>query len=105
MGSKWVLWVKQFFDSTLKKLKSHVVAESYNQVFGFGFSETFNLVCYNLSNSNHFSCIWMEHEVNCCQQYLSKWLTRKKVYMEQPEGFKNASQSNYIDKLSKSLIA
>jgi hypothetical protein len=97
--SKWVFKVKRRADNSIQKLKAFLVAMGFTQVHGVDYDkvfaptlrqETFWLVCSLLA-----VCKWRACQVDFKTAFLNGRLSEP-VYMEKPQGFKDASHPDWV---------
>jgi hypothetical protein len=106
IGTKWVFRNKQDENGMVTRNKARLVAQSFTQVEGLNFEETYALVA-------RLEAIWMllayaaHHNFKLYQMDLkSAFLNgpiQELVYVEQSPGFEDPKFSNHVYKLQKTL--
>lgn len=99
VGNKWVWRLKKLATSIVDKLKSRIVAKSFDQTPGFDFSETFKLVMKQITVriiiTIALSKRWSLYQLDVNNAFLNSVLTEK-VYMLQPVSFKDPMYIAYV---------
>lgn len=99
VGNKWVWRLKKLATSIVDKLKSRIVAKSFDQTPGFDFSETFKLVMKQITVriiiTIALSKRWSLYQLDVNNAFLNSGLTEK-VYMLQPVSFKDPMYIAYV---------
>ena len=106
IGSKWVYKIKRNSDGSINRYKSRCVAQGYSQVQGVDYQEVFSPVArfsairslLAVANTNDFEI----HQMDVETAFLNGTLDYE-IYMEQPEGFIDPNNPDYVCKLKKSL--
>ena len=105
LGSRWVFTIKQDENGNIKRFKSRLVAQGYNQKRGETFDEVYSPVV-NFGIIRFFFAIlvclkkWlhMQCDIKCAYLYAP---LKEKVYMRQPPGFEE--NPNLVCLLRKAL--
>jgi hypothetical protein len=104
--NKWVYRIKQKSDGTIDRFKTRLVAKGFEQQSGIDYTETFSpvikpsTICILLALAVHFS--WPIRQLDVSNAFLHGSLMEK-VFMEQPQGFKDATHPHYVCKLHKAI--
>ena len=103
---RWVYKVKWSHDGSEAKLKSRLVARGFNQEYGVNYFDTYAPVVKN-SSVRLLMALAVKYELKVEQidirnAYVNSVL-EEEVYMEQPEGFCECDQREYVCKLKRSL--
>ena len=103
---RWVYTVKVGPDGQVDRLKAHLVAKGYTQVYGSDYGDTFSSVakiasvCLLLSMTA--MCSWPLYQLDIKNAFLHGDLAEE-VYMEQPPGFVAQGESGLVCRLRRSL--
>ena len=104
IGCRWVYTVKVGPDGQVDRLKAHLVAKRYTQVYGSNYGDTFSLVAKIASDllSMAAMCSWPLYRLDIKNVFLHGDLADE-VYMEQPPGFVPQGESGLVCRLCRSL--
>ena len=106
IGCKWVYKTKFNSDGTLNRCKARLVAKGYSQTYGIDYDETFSPVAKMASIrvviSLASSLNWTLHQMDVNNAFLNGFL-KEEVFMEQPEGFKDSANPEFVCKLKRGL--
>jgi hypothetical protein len=104
--NKWVYRIKQKSDGTIDRFKASLVAKGFEQQSGIDYTETFSPVIKPstirilLALAVNFS--WPIRQLDVSNAFLHGSLMEE-VFMEQPQGFKDATHPQYVCKLHKAI--
>jgi hypothetical protein len=104
--NKWVYKIKRKADGTLDRFKARLVAKGFEQQSGVDYTDNFILVIkpYTirivLALAVQFR--WPLKQLDVFNAFLHGSL-QDEVYMEKPQGFKDATYSDYVCKLHKAI--
>lgn len=104
VGCKWVFKTKRDSNGNIERYKARLVAKGFTQKDGIDYKETFSPV----SKKDSFRIITalvthfdLElHQMDVKTTFLNRSL-EEEVYMDQPDGFKNAGTEHLVCKLKK----
>lgn len=104
IGCRWVYKIKR--SQSEIKLKSRLVAQGFNQVFGVNYFDTYAPVVKS-SSIRVLMAIAVKnnlivHQIDIKNAYVNSDLDEV-IYMEQPEGFVVKNKNEFVLKLNKSL--
>jgi hypothetical protein len=106
IGTKCVFRNKQDQDGIVVRNKARLLAQGYTQVEGLDFGETYAPVA-RLKAIRILLAYTCVHNIKLYQMdFKSEFLNgyiNKKVYVEQPPGFKDDKKPNHVYKLKKAL--
>ncbi|XP_070006743.1 uncharacterized protein [Nicotiana sylvestris] len=107
VGCRWVYAVKVGPDGQIDRLKAHLVAKEYTQIFGLDYSDTFSPVAKVASVRLFLSMVavrhWPLYQLDIKNVFLHGDL-EDEVYMEQPPGFVAQGEScGLVCRLRRSL--
>lgn len=106
IGCEWVFKTKLCADGTLDRLKARLVAKDYNQREDVDFYETFSPVIKPGSIRTVLTIATVKHwpirQLDIKNAFLHGYL-HEAVFMEQPPGFIDSTQPNYVCKLNRAL--
>jgi hypothetical protein len=104
--SKWVFKRKCCPNRSIQKLKARRVAMEYSRIHGLDYDEIFSptlcletlrLICSLLA-----ICDWTGRQVDFKTAFLNRHLSHT-VYMEQPPGFEDPTNPDWVCQLDRSL--
>jgi Reverse transcriptase (RNA-dependent DNA polymerase)/GAG-pre-integrase domain len=106
VGCKWIFKTKRNSDGTISRHKARLVAKGYTQEEGLDYFETFSpvvkpttiRVILTLALSNQ----WPLHQLDVNNAFLHGDL-RETIYMQQPPGFIDSQNPDFVCLLHKSL--
>ena len=104
--NKWIYKIKQKLYGTIDRYKARLVAKGFEQQDGIDYTETFSPVIKPatirliLALAVHYD--WIIQQLDVSNAFLHGQLTDE-VFMEQPQGFVDSSQSDSVCHLHKSL--
>jgi transposase InsO family protein len=106
IGSRWTFKLKLGPDGEVVRHKARLVAQGYSQTQGIDFDEVFSPVAHrttirallSYANSNDLHI----HQMDVKTAFLNG-LIDCDLYMEQPEGYKDADKPDYVCKLVKGI--
>ncbi|XP_022638426.1 uncharacterized protein LOC111241946 [Vigna radiata var. radiata] len=107
VGCKWVFAIKVGPDGTIDRLKVHLVAKGYTQIFGLDYGDTFSPVA-KMTSIRLFIAMavlqqWPLYQLDVKNAFLNEDL-QEEIYMEQPPGFiAQEESSGLIGRLHRSL--
>ena len=107
VGNRWLYKVKRNSDRSINRFKSRLVAQGFSQTHGVDYDEVFSPVARSsairsllaLANCNN----WEIHQMDVKTAFLINGVLDCEVYMEQPPGFVDPVNPDYVCKLKKSL--
>ena len=107
IGCRWVYKVKRGEDGSITRHKARLVAQGYSQTEGVDYEEVFAPVAraatirvlLRFANSHDFEV----HQMDVKTAFLHGVLQDCDLYMEQPEGYIDHDQPDYVCKLKKGL--
>jgi hypothetical protein len=106
VGCKWVYKIKRKQDGSLDRYKARLVAKRFKQRYGVDYDDTFGLMVKMATIHIVLSITvprgWSMHQLDVQNAFLHEYL-EKKVYMEQPPGYEDATKPGYVCKLDKAL--
>lgn len=106
VGNKWVFRTKFHADGSLQKYKAKLVAKSFQQTPGLDYFETFTLVIKPSTIRIILTLVvtnsWDIQQVDVNNAFLNYTLSEE-VYMKQPMGLEDSSNTSYVCKLNKAL--
>lgn len=106
VGSKWVFRVKKNIDCSFQRCKARLVAKGFHQNAGIDYGETFNPVVKASTIRVIFTIVvtenWVVRQLDINNAFLNGDL-QEVAYMQQPEGFEEKGNINYVCKLNKAL--
>ncbi|RVW34472.1 Retrovirus-related Pol polyprotein from transposon RE2 [Vitis vinifera] len=106
VGCRWVYTVKVGPDGQVDRLKGHLVAKGYTQVYGSDYGDTFSPVAkiasVRLLLSMAVMRSWPLYQLDIKNAFLHGDLAEE-VYMEQPPGFVAQGESGLVCRLRRSL--
>ena len=106
IGCKWVYKSKFNSDGTLNRCKARLVAKGYSQTYGLDYEETFSPVAKMASIRVVISLVaslkWNTYQIDVKNAFLNGIL-KEEVFMEQPHGFKDNVNPDYVCKLKRGL--
>jgi len=106
IGSRWIFKVKRNADGTIERYKARFCAKGYTQKFGIDYNETFAPVVKHTSIRTLLTLAAKEDyevyqfDVNTAFLY---GMIDADIYMEQPDGYVNKKNPDFVCKLKKSL--
>uniref|UniRef100_A0AAV1UWT9 Reverse transcriptase Ty1/copia-type domain-containing protein n=2 Tax=Peronospora matthiolae TaxID=2874970 RepID=A0AAV1UWT9_9STRA len=106
IGCRWVFRVKENQDGEVKRFKARLVAKGFSQKFGVDYEETFAPVAkftsirVVLSMAAKYGLMLYQMDVKTA--FLNGSLNED-IYMDQPDGYLDATQPDYVCKLKRSL--
>lgn len=106
VGNRWVFKVKRDPVGTISRHKARLVAQGYSQVHGIDYEEIFSPVAkfatirtlLAFANINDLEV----HQMDVKTAFLNGILDHQ-IYMEQPKGFVDPVNQDYVCKLNKSI--
>ena len=102
VGCRWVYIVKVGPDGQVDRLKAHLVAKGYTQVYGSDYGDTFSHVAkiasVRLLLSMAVMRSWPLYQLDIKNAFLHGDLAEE-VYMEQPPGFVAQGESGLVCRL------
>uniref|UniRef100_A0AAV1TYA3 Reverse transcriptase Ty1/copia-type domain-containing protein n=1 Tax=Peronospora matthiolae TaxID=2874970 RepID=A0AAV1TYA3_9STRA len=106
IGCRWVFRVKENQDGEVERFKARLVAKGFSQKFGVDYEETFAPVAKFTSIRVVLSMAakygLMLHQMDVKTAFLNGSLNED-IYMDQPDGYLEATQPDYVCKLKRSL--
>ena len=106
VGCRWVYIVKIGPDGRVDRLKAHLVAKWYTQIYGSDYYDTFSPVAkmasVRLLLSMTAMSSWPLYQLHIKNAFLHGDLAEE-VYMEQPLGFVAQGESSLVCRLRHSL--
>ena len=106
VGNRWVFKVKRNPDGTIHRHKARLVAQGYSQVYGIDYNEVFSPVAKFATIRSLFAFANIEdleiHQMDVKTAFLNGHLDHE-IYMEQPQGFSDPDNPDYVCRLKKSL--
>uniref|UniRef100_A0A2N9G004 Reverse transcriptase Ty1/copia-type domain-containing protein n=1 Tax=Fagus sylvatica TaxID=28930 RepID=A0A2N9G004_FAGSY len=106
VGCKWVYKLKRHSDGTIARYKARLVAKGFHQQQGVDYDETFSPVVkpptVRLILSLAVSLNWPLRQLDVKNAFLHGTL-KEEVYMAQPQGYIDSTNSHYVCKLHKSI--
>ena len=106
VSCRWMYTVKVGLDGQVDRLKSHLVAKGYTQVYGIDYGDTFSPIT-KMSSVRLFLSIaamrhWLLYQLDIKNAFLHGEF-QEEIYMEQPPGFVAQGESGLVCKLRRSL--
>uniref|UniRef100_A0AAV1VKE2 Polyprotein n=1 Tax=Peronospora matthiolae TaxID=2874970 RepID=A0AAV1VKE2_9STRA len=106
IGCQWVFRVKENQDGEVERFKARLVAKGFSQKFGVDYEETFAPVAKFTSIRVVLSMAakygLMLHQMDVKTAFLNGSLNED-IYMDQTDGYLDATQPDYVCKLKRSL--
>jgi hypothetical protein len=106
VGCKWVYKIKRKQDGSLDRYKERLVAKGFKQRYGIDYEDTFSpvvkIATIHIILSIVVSKGWSLRHFDVQNAFLHGYL-EEEVYMQQPLGYENTGQPNYVCKLDKAL--
>ena len=106
VGNRWVFKIKRKADGTIDRFKARLVAQGFTQTQGLDYNEVFSPVARSstirglLAIANHKD--WDIHQMDVKAAFLNSELDYE-VFMEQPKGFIDEVNKDYVCKLKRCL--
>ena len=106
VGNRWVFKLKRDANGNISRFKARLVAQGFSQTRGVDYEEVFSPVIrfstlrtlLALANANN----WEVHQMDVATAFLNAELDCD-VFMEQPKGFVDAKNRDFVCKLKKGL--
>jgi hypothetical protein len=106
VGCKWVYKIKRKQDGSLNRYKVRLVAKGFKQRYGIDYDDAFNpvvkIATIHIVLSIAVSRGWNLRQLDVQNAFLHGYL-EEEVYMQQPSGYEDPAQPNYVCKLDKVL--
>jgi len=108
VGSKWVFWVKKDAAEQVVHFKVHLVAQSFSQVPGVNYFDTFapvaKLALIQTVLAMAAKLDFKLHQINIKSTYLNGELTKNEnIFMKQPPSYPAPNSSGKVCHLLKTL--